>query len=87
LQGYAQTNFEPGRAFANELDFQGQLDAWFAKANARTHKTLKIRPVDRLADEQLASLPANPRAGRTALEPARRTAGLCLCRVAVLSPP
>jgi hypothetical protein len=44
--------------FANELDFQEQLDAWFAKANARTHKTLKVRPVDRLADERLASLPA-----------------------------
>ncbi|HET8777416.1 MAG TPA: IS21 family transposase [Candidatus Limnocylindria bacterium] len=58
LQGYAETNFEPGRAFANELDFQEQLDAWFVKANARTHKTLKVRPVDRLADEQLASLPA-----------------------------
>jgi transposase len=58
LQGYAETNFEPGRAFANELDFQAQLDAWFAKANGRTHKTLKVRPVDRLTDEQLAPLPA-----------------------------
>ena len=26
LQGYAETNFEPGRRFANELDFQDQLD-------------------------------------------------------------
>jgi transposase len=51
LQGYAQTNFEPGRRFANELDFQDQLDAWFAKANARTHKTLRARPIDRLDDE------------------------------------
>jgi transposase len=51
LQGYAETNFEPGRRFANELDFQDQLDAWFAKANARTHKTLRVRPVDRLAEE------------------------------------
>jgi transposase len=58
LQGYAETNFEPGRRFANELDFQDQLDAWFARANARTHKSLRIRPVDRLADEQLAPLPA-----------------------------
>jgi hypothetical protein len=57
LQGYAETNFEPGRAFANELDFQQQLDAWFAKANGRTHKTLKVRPVDRLADEPLTSMP------------------------------
>ena len=27
LQGYAETNFEPGRVFANELDFQDQFDA------------------------------------------------------------
>ena len=58
LQGFAETNFEPGRRFANELDFQDQLDHWFAKVNARTHKTLRARPVDRLADEQLAPLPA-----------------------------
>lgn len=51
LQGYAETNFEPGRAFANELDFQDQLDGWFAKANQRTHKALRARPVDRLARE------------------------------------
>ena len=60
LQGYAETNFEPGRVFANELDFQDQLDGWFAQANARTHKTLRARPVDRLADELavMAPLPA-----------------------------
>jgi transposase len=51
LQGYAETNFEPGRVFANELDFQDQLDAWSLKVNARTHKTLRARPVDRLAAE------------------------------------
>jgi transposase len=60
LQGYAETNFEPGRKFANELDFQVQLDAWFAKVNARTHKTLRARPIDRLAEELevMAPLPA-----------------------------
>jgi transposase len=60
LQGFAETNFEPGRRFANELDFQDQLDAWFAKVNARTHKTLRARPVDRLAGELevMAPLPA-----------------------------
>jgi transposase len=57
LQGYAETNFEPGRAFASELDFQDQLDAWFSKVNARTHKTLRARPVDRLADELRAMVP------------------------------
>ncbi len=52
LQGYMETNFEPGRRFANHLDFQLQLDGWFEKANARTHKTLRARPVDRLAEER-----------------------------------
>ncbi|MGH9062033.1 MAG: Mu transposase domain-containing protein, partial [Acidimicrobiales bacterium] len=54
LQGYMETNFEPGRRFANHLDFQLQLDAWFAKANQRTHKTLRCRPIDRLAEEREA---------------------------------
>jgi transposase len=51
LQGYMETNFEPGRRFANHLDFQLQLDDWFQKANARTHKTLRARPIDRLVEE------------------------------------
>jgi hypothetical protein len=51
LQGYAETNFELGRRFANELDFQDPLDGWFTKANARTHRTIRARPVDRLRDE------------------------------------
>jgi transposase len=28
LQGFMETSFEPGRSFANELDFQAQLDRW-----------------------------------------------------------
>ena len=52
LQGYLETNFEPGRCFANHLDFQLQLDAWFEKANGRTHKTLRARPIDRLIEER-----------------------------------
>ncbi len=60
LQGYLETNFEPGRRFASELDYQLQLDAWFERANARTHKTLRARPVDRLVSEreQMRPLPA-----------------------------
>ena len=59
LQGYLETNFEPGRSFANELDYQLQLDQWVAKVNARTHKTLRCRPADRLAEERelMAPLP------------------------------
>ena len=52
LQGYLETNFEPGRRFANQLDFQCQLDSWFEKANGRIHKTLRVRPVDRLVQER-----------------------------------
>ena len=60
LQGYAETNFEPGRRFANEVDFQDQLDDWFLKVNARTHKTLRARPADRLREELvvMGTLPA-----------------------------
>jgi len=62
LQGYLETNFERGRRFANPADFQLQLDDWFGKANARTHKALRCRPVDRLGAEREAMdpLPAFP---------------------------
>jgi transposase len=51
LQGYLDASFEPGRRFANELDFQLQLDARFERANGRIHKTLRAPPIERLADE------------------------------------
>jgi transposase len=57
LQRYLRTSFEPGRRFANELDFQEQLDRWFERANARQHRTLRCRPVDRLAEELAAMRP------------------------------
>ena len=58
LQGYMATSFEPGRMFANELDFQEQLDRWFdERANARLHKTLRCRPLERLAEERAAMRP------------------------------
>jgi len=63
LQDFLETSFEPGRAFANELDFQLQLDTWFdQRANRRTHKTLRCRPIDRLAEEReaMAPLPSPP---------------------------
>jgi transposase len=61
LQDFMERSFEPGRSFANELDFQAQLDTWFAeRANVRHHKTLRCRPIDRLAQERqvMAPLPA-----------------------------
>jgi transposase len=63
LQDFIERSFEPGRCFANELDFQLQLDCWFSdRANARMHKTLRARPIDRLIEERavMAALPAPP---------------------------
>jgi len=61
LQDFIEKSFEPGRRFANELDYQLQLDAWFdTRANPRVHKTLRCRPIDRLREERavMAPLPA-----------------------------
>jgi transposase len=61
LQDFIERSFEPGRCFANELDFQLQLDVWFDdRANPRVHKTLRARPIDRLIEERavMAALPA-----------------------------
>jgi transposase len=49
---FLRSNFEPGRRFANELDFQDQLDGWSDKANARTHRTVRAVPAERLAHER-----------------------------------
>lgn len=58
LQGYIETSFEPGRQFANELDFQHRLDDWFeGRANLRTHRALRCRPIDRLGDDLAAMAP------------------------------
>lgn len=61
LQDFMERSFAPGRRFANELDFQVQLDAWFGeRANRRMHETVRARPSDRLAEELevMAPLPA-----------------------------
>jgi Mu transposase, C-terminal domain len=63
LQGYLETSFEPGRSFANELDFSDQLDRWFdTRANLRVHRALRCRPIDRLGEDLAAMrpLPAEP---------------------------
>ena len=60
VNGHLRSNFEPGRRFASPLDFQDQLERWFERRNARTHRTLRARPVDRLAEEGLRPLPEHP---------------------------
>jgi transposase len=61
LHGFIERSFEPARSFANELDYQLQLDVWFRdRANARTHRTLRAVPAERLAAERrrMRPLPA-----------------------------
>jgi transposase len=57
---FMRTNFEPGRVFANHLDFQDRLDAWTDKANGRVHRTIRAVPAERLDEEKarMRSLPA-----------------------------
>ena len=49
---FMRSNFEPGRRFANELDFQAQLDGWTEKANDRVHRTTRAVPAKRLVSER-----------------------------------
>jgi transposase len=49
---FMRTNFEPGRRFANPLDFQCQLDGWCDRVNQRTHRTVRAVPAERLVEEQ-----------------------------------
>jgi hypothetical protein len=61
LHDFIERSFEPARSFANELDYQLQLDVWFRdRANARTHRTLRAVPAERLAVERrrMRPLPA-----------------------------
>ncbi len=49
---FLRSNFEPGRRFANHLDFQDQFDNWCDRVNRRVHRTIRAVPVERLAEEQ-----------------------------------
>jgi transposase len=57
---FMRSNFEPGRVFANQLDFQDRLDAWTEKANRRKHRTTRAIPDERLVaeKEKMRALPA-----------------------------
>jgi transposase len=57
---FMRTNFEPGRRFANPLDFQLQLDAWCERVNGRVHRTLRAVPAQRLIEERERMRPLAP---------------------------
>jgi transposase len=54
---FMRSNFEPGRVFANHLDFQDRLDAWTDKANGRVHRMTRAVPAERLAEERAKMRP------------------------------
>jgi hypothetical protein len=49
---FMRTNFEPGRRFANELDYQHQLDEWCERVNQRVHRTTRAVVAERHAQER-----------------------------------
>jgi transposase len=49
---FMRSNFEPGRVFANHLDYQDRLDAWTDKVNQRMHRTVRAVPAERLIEEK-----------------------------------
>jgi hypothetical protein len=59
---FLRTNFEPGRRFANPIDFQLQFDAWCERVNRRVRRTIRAVPVERLAEERerMRPLPDRP---------------------------
>jgi transposase len=50
---FLRSSFESARGFANELDFQDQLERWFAeRANPRFHRGIRAVPAERLVEER-----------------------------------
>jgi transposase len=58
--GYLETSFLPGRRFSSPADFNTQLTDWLPRANARQHRALGCRPLDRLGADRAAMLPLPP---------------------------
>jgi transposase len=51
-QGFMETNFEPGRAFASPEHFQAELDGWEERVAGRLLRTIRARPAERLIEER-----------------------------------
>jgi RNase P/RNase MRP subunit p29 len=58
--GWFETAFMPGRAFASAADFNAQFTDWLGRANARVVRTIKAAPVDLIDADRAAMLPLPP---------------------------
>ena len=63
--GYLETSFLPGRAFASPEDFNAQLAEWTALVNTRVRRALGCAPADRIAADRHAMLGLPPVAPET----------------------
>jgi len=54
---HVKTSFWAGIRFTDLDDLNRQAHAWSERINSRVHRTTHVRPVDRLAEEQLLPLP------------------------------
>jgi hypothetical protein len=57
--GFFGTSFMPGRSFTSPADFNVQFADWLERANRRTVRTIKARPID-LVDADRAAMLALP---------------------------
>jgi hypothetical protein len=62
---FMRSNFVPGRRFANQLDFQAQLDSWCDRVNQRVHRTIRAVPAERLLEERARMRPLPDRLPNT----------------------
>jgi transposase len=60
LHDYLERSFLPGRLFTSPADFNAQLAAFLARANARVHRVLCCRPLDRIDADKAAMLALPP---------------------------
>ncbi|MGV8847534.1 hypothetical protein [Tessaracoccus sp.] len=45
MNQFPETSFLPGRTFESPADFNTQIDDWLPRANSRTVRVLKAKPV------------------------------------------
>ena len=60
LHDYLERSFLPGRVFTCPADFNAQLAEFLARANARVHRVLGCRPLDRVDADKAAMLALPP---------------------------
>ncbi len=58
--GFLETSFLPGRSFTSPADFNAQLTEWLSRANSRTVRAIRARPVDLLEVDHQAMTPLPP---------------------------